>query len=98
MAGWGGVSIKGGLKGYKPQSGNTEYKGPEKRKKVVSFAPKGERRTIYPTRIVSRGSVHASFVEHFSIEAGIDIVIDQYSLNNQLTASNKIIVGSKKCW
>ena len=96
LAGWGGVSIKGGLKGYKPKSGNTEYKGPEKRKKVVSFAPKGERRTIYPTRIVSRGSVHALFVEHFSIEAGIDILIDQYSLNNQLTASNKIIVGSKK--
>ncbi|MSR17409.1 MAG: DUF342 domain-containing protein, partial [Methylococcaceae bacterium] len=96
LAGWGGISIKGGLKGYKPKHGNAEYKGPEKRKKVVSFAPSGERRTIYPTRVVSRGSVHASFVEHFSIEAGIDIVIDRYSLNNYLTASNTIIVGSKK--
>jgi len=44
-------------------------------------------------RIVSKGSVSVRFAENASIEAGTDIVIEEYSMNNQLTALNQILVG-----
>jgi uncharacterized protein len=46
-------------------------------------------------KIITRGSVCAGFVENFTIEAGMDIVIDKYSMNNVLMAQNKIVVGNK---
>lgn len=46
-------------------------------------------------KVVTRGSVSAGFVENFTIEAGMDIVIDKYSMNNVLMAQNKIVVGNK---
>jgi len=44
-------------------------------------------------RIISKGSVCVRFAENASIEAGTDIVIEEYSMNNQLTALNQILVG-----
>ena len=95
LVGWESVAVKGGVKGYKDKVEGGVYTGEEKRQRVVSVAPKTERRVRYPTRIASRGSVCVNFAEHFTIEAGIDIVINQYSMNNNLMAANKIVVGSK---
>ncbi len=95
LVGWGSVAVKGGVKGYKDKNESGVYTGEEKRQRVVSLAPKIERRVKYPTRIASRGSVCVNFAEHFTIEAGIDIVVNQYSMNNNLIAANKIVVGSK---
>lgn len=46
-------------------------------------------------KIVTRGSVNVGFVENFTIEAGGDIVVDKYSMNTQLMAQNKIVIGNK---
>lgn len=44
-------------------------------------------------KIVAKGSVSVRFAENVSIEAGTDIIIEEYSMNNQLTALNQILVG-----
>ncbi len=46
-------------------------------------------------KIITRGSAVIGFVENFIIEAAIDIVIEQYSMNNTLMAQNKIMIGHK---
>jgi uncharacterized protein (DUF342 family) len=49
----------------------------------------------YPAKIVSHGSVIVSFAENFDIEAGLDIIVEKYAMNNHLMAQNKIVAGSK---
>lgn len=44
-------------------------------------------------KISCKGSVTARFAKYVSIEAGTSIVIEEYSMNNQLTAMNQILVG-----
>lgn len=44
-------------------------------------------------KIVAKGSVSVRFAENVCIEAGTDIIIEEYSMNNQLTALNQIVVG-----
>lgn len=44
-------------------------------------------------KISCKGSVSARFAKYVSIEAGTSIVIEEYSMNNQLTAMNQISVG-----
>jgi len=44
-------------------------------------------------KISCKGSVSARFAKYVSIEAGTSIVIEEYSMNNQLTAMNQILVG-----
>ena len=56
-----------------------------------SKSTKGE----HGAKVVTRGSVSAGFAENFTIEAGMDIVIDKYSMNNVLMSQNKIVVGNK---
>jgi len=46
-------------------------------------------------KAVSHGSIIVGFVENFSIEAGVDIVVEKYALNSQLMAGNKIVTGAK---
>lgn len=46
-------------------------------------------------KIITRGSAIIGFVENFIVEAAIDIVIEQYSMNNTLMAQNKIVIGHK---
>jgi uncharacterized protein (DUF342 family) len=46
-------------------------------------------------KVVSHGSIIVGFVENFSIEAGVDIVVEKYALNSQLMAGNKIVTGAK---
>ncbi|MGR9014432.1 MAG: DUF342 domain-containing protein [Gammaproteobacteria bacterium] len=44
-------------------------------------------------KIICNGSVFARFAKYVSINAGISIIIEEYSMNNQLTAINQILVG-----
>lgn len=44
-------------------------------------------------KISCKGSVSVRFAKYFNIEAGTNIVIEEYSMNNQLTAMNQILVG-----
>ena len=44
-------------------------------------------------KISCKGSVSARFAKYVSIEAGTSIIIEEYSMNNQLTAMNQILVG-----
>jgi len=44
-------------------------------------------------KISCKGSVSARFAKYVTIEAGTSIVIEEYSMNNQLTAMNQILVG-----
>ena len=45
--------------------------------------------------IVSHGSVMLGFAENFYIEAGVDIVIEKYAMNNKMMAGNIIVTGAK---
>jgi len=44
-------------------------------------------------RISCKGSVSARFAKNVSIDAGTSIIIEEYSMNNHLTAINQILVG-----
>jgi uncharacterized protein (DUF342 family) len=46
-------------------------------------------------KVISRGSVLVGFAENFSVEAGVDIVVEKYAMNNRLMAGNKIVTGAK---
>ncbi len=91
----GDISVKGGIHGYT-----------EKEKKVFLAESKPTPSTTTPAepttplkeyvaKLVARGSVFVGFAENFIIEAGIDIVVDKYSMNNNLMAANNIAVGNK---
>ncbi len=43
--------------------------------------------------IISKGSISARFAENTSMEAGIDIIIEEFSMHNHLTALNRILIG-----
>jgi uncharacterized protein len=43
--------------------------------------------------ITSKGSISAHFAENACMEAGIDIIIEEFSMHNHLTAVNRVLVG-----
>ncbi len=43
--------------------------------------------------VVSKGSISAHFAENACMEAGIDIIIEEFSMHSHLTALNRILVG-----
>ncbi|MGZ4994664.1 MAG: DUF342 domain-containing protein [Methylobacter sp.] len=43
--------------------------------------------------IASKGSISAHFAENACMEAGIDIIIEEFSMHNHLTALNRVLVG-----
>lgn len=47
-------------------------------------------------KISCKGSVSARFTKYVSIEAGTSIVIEEYSMNCQLTAINQILIGKSR--
>jgi uncharacterized protein (DUF342 family) len=53
----------------------------------------GSSATFLNGRISCKGSVSARFAKYVSIDAGTSIILDEYSMNNQLTAINQIVVG-----
>ncbi len=48
---------------------------------------------IFSARIISKGSISAHFAENVLMEADIDIIIEEFSMHNHLTALNRILVG-----
>ena len=55
--------------------------------------PGGGPVTSVSGKISCKGSVSARFAKYVTIEAGTSIVIEEYSMNNQLTAMNQILIG-----
>jgi len=55
--------------------------------------PNGGSATSLSGRISCKGTVRARFAKYVNIEAGTSIIIEEYSMNNQLTALNQILVG-----
>ncbi len=53
----------------------------------------GSSATSMGGRISCKGSVTARFAKYVSIDAGTSIILEEYSMNNQLTAINQILVG-----
>jgi hypothetical protein len=43
--------------------------------------------------IISKGSISAHFAENACMEAGVDIIIEEFSMHNHLTALNRVLVG-----
>ncbi|MFI3136715.1 MAG: FapA family protein [Methylococcaceae bacterium] len=48
---------------------------------------------IFNAKIISKGSIAARFAENVCMEASIDIIIEEFSMHNHLTALNRILVG-----
>jgi uncharacterized protein (DUF342 family) len=76
----GDIKIEGGVMGTKTAGKNIGDSNPS---------------MIRETKIVARGSINVSFAENFNIEAGGDIIITKHSINSQLLAGNKILLGGK---
>lgn len=47
----------------------------------------------FSAKIISKGSISAHFAENVCMDAGIDIIIEEFSMHNHLTALNQIVVG-----
>ncbi|MDP2098364.1 MAG: FapA family protein [Methylobacter sp.] len=47
----------------------------------------------FEAKIISKGSISARFVVNAEMEAGTDILIEEFSMHNHLTALNRILVG-----
>ena len=47
----------------------------------------------FNAKIVSKGSISVRFAENAQMEAGTDIIIEEFSMHNHLTALNRILVG-----
>jgi len=43
--------------------------------------------------IISKGSINVHFAENVCMEAGVDIIIEEFSMHNHLTALNRVLVG-----
>lgn len=47
----------------------------------------------FSAKIISKGSISAHFAENVCMEAGTDIIIEEFSMHNHLTALNRILIG-----
>lgn len=91
----GNLIVKGGVTGNSELIANgnvTVLGGIQGYNEITAAETEGQKQEA---KITSRGSVLVGFAENFSIEAGIDIVIEKYAMNNCLMAGNKIVTGAK---
>lgn len=90
----GNLVIKGGVTGDSEllANGNIEIKGGAQGYQETEESDDPDAKVA---KIVAHGSVIVGFAENFRIEAGVDIVVEKYSMNNQLMAENKIVAGAK---
>lgn len=89
----GNLIVKGGVTGNSELIANgnvTVLGGVQGHNEINEEVPEG-----HEAKIAARGSVLVGFAENFSIEAGVDIVVEKYAMNNQLMAGNKIVTGGK---
>ncbi len=59
---------------------------------VIGHSDSNEAPT-FSAKIISKGSISAHFAENACMEAGVDIIIEEFSMHNHLTALNRILVG-----
>jgi uncharacterized protein (DUF342 family) len=88
------LTIKGGVTGNSELivNGDINIKGGVQGYQEIAEPVSEE---VNTAKIVSHSSVIVGFVENFNIEAGVDIVVEKYTMNSQLMAGNKIVTGAK---
>jgi uncharacterized protein (DUF342 family) len=91
----GNLIVKGGVTGNSEliANGNVTVVGGIQGYNEITESETDENKN--EAKIVSHGSVIVGFAENFSVEAGIDIVVEKYAMNNRLMAGNKIVTGAK---
>ncbi|MDD2762246.1 MAG: FapA family protein [Methylomonas sp.] len=47
----------------------------------------------FSAKLISKGSISARFAENTQMDAGMDIMIEELSMHNHLTALNQIVIG-----
>lgn len=60
---------------------------------IGNNASSGSSATTLGGKISCKGTVSARFAKYVSIDAGTSIILEEYSMNSQLTAINQIVVG-----
>jgi uncharacterized protein (DUF342 family) len=60
---------------------------------IGNIDPNGASAASTGGKITCKGSVSARFAKYAKIDAGTSIIIEEYSMNNQLTAMNQILIG-----
>ncbi|MEI7840607.1 MAG: FapA family protein [Methylococcaceae bacterium] len=78
----GNVVVKGGIQGFQEQV-------------IDSMSEDEACGSTNTAKIITHGSASVGFAENFSIEAGVDIVVEKYAMNCYLMAENKIVTGAK---
>ncbi len=68
--------------------GNISIKGG-----IIGNSDSGSNPATIGGRISCKGSLTARFAKYVSIDVGTSIIIEEYSMNNHLTAINQILVG-----
>lgn len=48
---------------------------------------------VFSARLRAKGSINVLYAEHASLEAGADILVDEFAMHSDLLALNQIIVG-----
>ncbi len=91
----GNIHIKGGVTGNSELIANGDINVVGGIQGYQESEKPDSKKEVQTAKIVSHGSVLVGFSENFNIEAGVDIVIEKYSLNCQLMAGNKIVTGAK---
>jgi hypothetical protein len=49
--------------------------------------------SAFNATLISKGSISVHFAENVCMEAGTDIIIEEFSMHNHLTALNRVLVG-----
>ncbi len=90
----GNISVKGSVIGTSQLNANGEI---TVKSGVQGYKLTSDYESENPfCKIVARGSVMLNFVEHFSVESSMDIIIEKYALSSKLLAESKISVGKIK--
>jgi uncharacterized protein (DUF342 family) len=91
----GSLNIKGGVTGNSKliANGDINIKGGVQGYQEITETAVDD--IDHVSKIVTRGSVIVGFAENFNIEAGIDIIVEKYAMNNHLMAENAVITGAK---
>lgn len=51
------------------------------------------REAWFNAKVTAGGSIHARYAENAFLEAGVDVVLDDYAMHSELSALNHVIVG-----
>ncbi len=89
------LNIKGGVTGNSKLTVNGDINikgGVQGYQEITEFETNDENNAA---KIITHCSVIVGFSENFSIEAGVDIIVEKYAMNSHLMAGNAILTGAK---